>query len=97
MQQDGLHAAVDDLLDVFFLENHITVDDDLVTFDGHTFASVFIDEVLEVSMQHTGSEFAAQHALQACFRNLHFFSEVEDIEDVLVGFVADGTQQSGDR
>ena len=59
MEQDGLHAAVDDLLDVFILEDHVTVDDNLVTLDGNAFARIFVDEVFKIRMQHTGGKFTA--------------------------------------
>ena len=96
MEQDGLHATVNNLLDMFFLKGNITLDDDLVTFDGHALASVLVDEVFIVSMQYASGELATQHALQASFGNLHFFGEVKDIKDVLVTFVTNGTKQSRD-
>ena len=97
MEQNGLHAAVYDLLDMFILEDHVTVDDDLVTLDGNALAGILIDEILVVGMKHTSSQLAAKHTLQTRLRHLHLFGEVEDIEDVLVSFVTDGTQQGGDR
>ena len=58
---------------------------------------VLVDEILVVGVKYTSGQLAAKHALQTCLRHLHFLGEVENIEDVLVGFVADGTQQGGDR
>jgi len=96
VQKNRLHTTVDDPFDVVFLEHGVTFKDNDSTLNGGQLTGVLVGEILEVGFHHTGGKLTTQYALQAGLRNLHFLGEVEDVEDVLVGLIADGAQQGGD-
>ena len=96
VQDDGLRTGVDDELDVLLLEHRVAVEHELVPLDADHLTGVLVHEVLDPGLQHTGGQTAAQNALHPGLRNLHLLREVEDAQDVPVGFIADGTEQRGD-
>ena len=96
VEEDGLGAAFDDLVDVLLFEDGFTIDDDVVTLDGDDLSGILVDEVLDPGRKHTGGEFAAYGLFERSLRDLDLVGEVEDFEDLLVGLVTDGAQQRGD-
>ena len=95
MQQDGGHAAVDNVLDVVLVELCIALYDNLVTLDRYHFARVFIYEVLNPGLEYAGCEFASYMLTQVGLVDLDLVCQAKDIEDILVGLITDGAQQGG--
>ena len=96
VEDDVLGPRVDDELDVLLLQHGVTVEHELVPLDADHLAGVLVHEVLNPGLQHTGGQTAAEHTLHPGLRDLHLLREVEDAQDVTVGFIADGAQQRGD-
>ena len=96
MQQDGLGAALYDGVDVILRELDLTIDDDIVSLDGHNLARILVDEVLDPARQHTRRQLAAYGLLQVALGDLDLVGQIEYLEDLLVGLEAYGTQKSRD-
>ena len=96
MQEDRLGAAFEDLLHVLLLEDSLAVYDHVVTLDGNHLARILIHEVLDPGRKDACGEFAADGLLEIGLRDLHFVCQVENLEDLLVGLITDGTQQRSD-
>ena len=97
MEQDVGYAALEDHVDVLLFEYGLAVDNDVVALDRHDFARIFVDEVLDPGLQDAGGELAAQGLLEVGLVDLDFLGQAEDLDDVLVAFKSDGTQQRGHR
>ena len=96
MQEDRLGAAFEDLLHVLLLEDGLAVYDHVVTLDGNHLARILIHEVLDPGRKDACGEFTADGLLEIGLRDLHFVCQVENLEDLLVGLITDGTQQRSD-
>ena len=97
MKKDSFNTCVDDLLDVFAFQNGFPFDDHIVTFDGNHLTGILIHKIFKPGTDNPCSQFSAEDSFQSCFTDLHFFSEVKYFQDIAVGFITDGTQQSGYR
>ena len=97
MNKNGLCTALENIQQVLVGNLCLTLHDDLITLNGYNFAGILINEVLVPALQHTCCQLLAYHLLQGCLVNLHLLSEVEDLQDVLIGFEADGTKKSSNR
>ena len=93
MNEDGLRTALNNLFDMVGFENGFAVEDYLVTLDGNHFASVFVHEVFHPALQYASSQLTANGLLQVGLVHLELFSKVEDLQNLLVGFKTDGTEQ----
>ena len=96
MQEDRLGAAFEDLLHVLLLEDSLAVYDHVVTLDGNHLARILIHEVLDPGRKDACGKFAADGLLEVGLRDLYFVCQVENLEDLLVGLITDGTQQRSD-
>ena len=97
MHQDGLSATFKNLLHILFSNLSLAVEDNLVALNRYYFTGIFINKVLIPALQHTGSQFRTEIFLQIGLVNLHLLCQVENLENVLVGFETDGTEQGGNR
>ena len=97
LQEDALLIGFEDGLDGVVVEDLATVDDDLDTLNGGHLAGVLVDEVLELGLQHVVGELAALGGLEVRRGDLDLVSQVEDVDDILVGVVTDGPEQGGHR
>ena len=95
MKKDGAYARVENLLDVFLFENGLAVDHNLVAVDGDNLAGILVDEILHPCAEHACGELAAESLLEVGLVDLHLLGEVEDLDNVLIAFEADGAQKSG--
>ena len=96
LNQDRLDVEFLDFGEMIFGEFDIAFDDDLGTFHGDDFASVFIDEVFDPTIDDTSREALADEFFNIRFADFDFFGKVENVEDVFVGFVSDGAEQGSD-
>ena len=97
VEQDGFRTGLEDDIDDLRRELFLTLDNDLVTFDGRYLTGVLIDEVLDGRFHDVTREFTPHASLECLTVNLHFLSEVEAVEDVLIGLKTDGAEQGGNR
>ncbi len=74
-------------------EDRFAVHDHVVAFDVHDLARIFIHEVLVPGLQDAGGEFAADALLEVRLVDLDLLGQVEDVENRLVAFEADGPEQ----
>ena len=95
--EDGGDSRLEDVLHVGLVDDLLAVDDDFVTLDVDNLSGVLVDEVLVPGLENPGCELASDTFLQICLVDLDLFCKVEDVEDILVTLVADGSEQSGDR
>ena len=95
VEQDGVNARLENQVDAILVEFLLAVDDHLVALDGDHFAGVLVYEILHPGAEHTGSKLAAEGLLQVGLVDPDLLGQVEDVDDVLVGLKADGTQKSG--
>ena len=96
LNQDGLDVKFKDFVDMFLGELHIALNNHLGTLHRDYFAGILVNEVLGPRLHHTGGELFADDFLQTVASHFDFFSQSEDIKDVLVRLIADGAEQSGD-
>ena len=96
MQEDRLGAALENLVNMVLLEDRFAVHDDVVSFDGNHLARILVHEVLDPRREHPRSQLAAYGFLEVGLVDLHLVRQVEDLENLLVRLVTDGTQQRGD-
>ncbi|CDC97774.1 uncharacterized protein BN576_00509 [Alistipes sp. CAG:268] len=81
---------------MFLLEDRFAVHDDVVSFDGDHLARILVHEILDPGRKHACGQLAAHSLLEGGLRHLHLVGQVEDLENLLVRLVTDGTQQRGD-
>ncbi len=93
VQDDRLGAALEDLLHVLLLQDRLAVDQHLVPFDRDHLTGILVHEILHPALQHTGGELAAHGILQGGLGHLDLIGQAEDLQDLLVTFETDGTQQ----
>ena len=96
MQQNGLGAAFDDLVDVLLFQHGFAVHDHVIAFDRDHFARILVHEVLHPGREHAGRQLAAYGLPESRFGDLHLVREVENLENLLVGLIADRPQKRGD-
>ena len=97
VEEDGLRTRVEDILDVFFLEDGLTLDDRDVALDVDHLAGLFVDEVFVPGLEDAGRHLATDAFLQVFLGNFHLAGQAEDVEDVLVALETDGAQEGGYR
>ncbi len=97
VEDDRLRSRFHDLLDVLLFEDGLPVDHDLVPLDGDHFTRVFVHEILDPGAEHPCCQFAAEDLLEVRFVDLHLFGKAEDVEDVLIAFIADRPEERGHR
>ena len=95
MQEDGLRARVENLLDVVFGKLCLAVDDHLGAVEAHHLAGVLVNEVLNPCLDETGGKLAAHCLLEVLLGDLYLLGQTEDFYNVLVAFQTDGSQQRG--
>ena len=97
MNEDILNTRFQNQIDMFRFDNRFTIDYDLVTFNRNNFTSIFINEILSPSLQHTSCQLTTDNFLQVGFINLNVFSQIKDFEDVFIIFKAYSSQQCSYR
>ena len=97
MHKNGRDATVHDRIKVVFGDLCLTLEHHLVTLSGNDLTGILIDKVLCPCSQHTGSKLTADQLRLVLFRNLHLLSEIENLKNVFITFVTDGTQKSRNR
>ncbi len=97
MNKNRSHTRLQNLGNVFLLNHRVAVDNHLITLDRNHFAGVFVNEVLVPRAQHAGSKLAAHCLLEVGLVHLEFLGQAEDLDDIIVSFQSDGTQQRGHR
>ena len=97
VEEHSLDVGIRDHLNMLFVEHRLAVNDDLGTFDVHHLTSLIVHEVLIPGFGDGSGEFFSQIFLQVSFGGLDLVSNVENAQDVLVGLITDGAQQSGNR
>ena len=95
VEKDCLDAALEDSRNIFFGDDGLTVDDNVVALDRHNLAGVFVGEVLDPRFQHTGGKLAPHCFLEVGGGHLDVFGQTEDLDDVLVALESDSAQKSG--
>ena len=95
VEQHSRNAAVENFSNVFFCNFRFALHNHLVALDRYNFARILVNEVFVPTFQHTGGQAFAKSLLHVLLVHLNLFGQVEDLQDVAVVFVADGTQQRG--
>ncbi len=97
MEQHGLDVRIGNHVDVLFLEDGFTIDDHFRTFDVGHLARLIVNKVLVPRLDDISGKFLADEFFQVRLRGLHLLGDVEDGKNVLVGLIADGAEERGDR
>ena len=92
MNENALRSAFDNLLDMVLLKNGLALKHHLVALDRYYFTGIFINEVFHPALQYTCGKATAKHLFQAGLVHLDLLGEVEDLENVFVGFVTNRAQ-----
>ena len=93
MYKNRRDTAVDDRLEVIISDLSLTLEHHLVTLSSNDLTGVLINEVLSPCSQHTCGELTTDQLRLVLLRYLHLLCEVEDLKNVLITFVTDGTQK----
>ena len=96
VEENGGSAALDDLEDVVFVENSFTFEENLAAFDRGHFTCCLVDEVFRTGFGDATGQFATDGLFEVGLVDLHFFGQTEKLENILIAFVTDGTEQGGD-
>ena len=97
MEKHSRSTTFEDFFYIFLSKFSLTLHDYLVTLDRYNFTSILIHEVLIPALQNTSSKSLADSSLHVLLVHLHFLSEVEDLKDILILLITDGTEQSSYR
>ena len=97
MEKHSRSTTFEDFLYIFLSKFSLTLHDYLVTLDRYNFTCILIHEVLIPAFQYTSSKSLADSSLHVLLIYLHFLSEVEDLKDILILLITDGTEQSSNR
>ena len=93
VQQDGLHARVENLINEFLLDNGVAVNNDSITLDRYNLTGVLVNEVLVPRLEHTGGKLAAYCLLEVGLVHLNLFGQPEYLDDVVIGLQTYRAQQ----
>ena len=93
MNQDILDTRIDNLIDMFFLNDSLTVDNYLITLDRNNLTGIFINEIFNPSFQYTCSQLAAYYLLKICLIHLNIFCQVKNLKNIFIIFEAYRSQQ----
>ena len=93
MHKNRLSSTLHDIHDVVLSNLGLTVHDHLITLDRNNLTGILIHEIFVPALQHTCSQLTSNHLLEVGLVNLHLLSEVEYLQDVLIGLKTNGTQQ----
>ena len=97
MQKHRSSTTLYNLLNVVGSKLSLTFHDHLVTLDRYNFTCILIYEVLIPALQDTSSQLATDSSLHILLVHLHLFSEIEDLENILILLITDGTEQGSNR
>ena len=97
MQQNRLCTRIDDRINMFIFQNSFPIHNDFVPFDRNHLSGVFIHEIFHPGLQYTRSQPTANDFFQSRFGNIYFIRQIEYLQDILICFKADSTQQSSYR
>ena len=93
MQKDCRGTAVKNFINIFLSDFCFTFHHNIVTLNGNNLTGIFVNEILVPTLQYTGCKFAAYGFLHILLVHLHLLGKTEYLKNILVGLVADGTQQ----
>ena len=93
VEQDVLHAGFEDGIDMLLLKYGLTVDNHVVALYRHYLAGVLINEVLNPCAQHARRKLAPYGFLKVGLVDLDFLGKSEYLDDILIAFQTDGSQQ----
>ena len=97
VEENGGSAALDDLEDIVFVENSFTFEENLAAFDLRSLLPVASSTKSSVrDLVNATGQFATDGLFEVGLVDLHFFGQTEKLENILIAFVTDGTEQGGD-
>ncbi len=95
MEQNRLGVGFQNALHQFGCKFRLTLNDDLVTFNGHHLTGILVHEILRPRVE----DIACQRSANAVFKILagafHLLRQSEAVKDILVRLITYGTQQGG--
>ena len=91
VNKDVLNARVNYFIYMFRFDYCFTVDNDFITFNRNNFTGIFINEIFNPGFQDTRSQFTTYYLLEISLINLHIFSQVKNLKNVLVVLKADSS------
>ncbi len=97
MQQDGFGTGLQDDVDDLRSNLLLTLHHNLVTLDGRHLTGILVHEILDGRFHYITCQLAAHASLQRLAVDLHLLSQVEAVEDVLVGLETDSAEKRGHR
>ena len=97
VKKNSRRTRIEDLLDMLFFQNSITIQNDLVPLDRYYLTSIFINEIFVPGLQDTGSQFASHEFLKSCLGSLDLFGQVENLEDIFITLKSDGSEKGSYR
>ena len=92
MQQDSAVAAVENILNVLFRNLGFTLQHHLMALKRYHLTRILIGKVLIPALQYTGGERTAYAVFEILTVDLHFLGEVENLKNVLISLISDGTE-----
>ena len=97
MYKNSRDATVYDRIEIIFCDLSLTLKHHLVALSGNDLTGILIYEVLCPCSQYTGSKLTSDQHRLVFRRNLHLLSKVEDLKNVFIAFVTNGTQEGCNR
>ncbi len=97
LQENGLGVGVQNAGDGVLIQDVAAVDDGAGTLDGDDLAGVLILKVFRPGLEDLGGELATLVGLQGLLGGGNLVGQTENVDDVLVRVVSDGTEQRRDR
>ena len=97
VQKNSLHISFQYLIYVIFFQNSITVQDNLISFNRYYFASILIHKILMPCIQYSRRQFTAQYFFQAGIGNLNLFRKVKYLQNILIPFKTNSSEQGSNR
>ena len=90
----GRILEIKDRLDILLCKLFISIDHYIVALHGDYFTRFLIHEILDPRIQDTCCYLTTDIFLQVGLIHLHLLGDTEETQNILIGLVADGSQQS---
>ncbi len=94
VEEDSLYTSFHNLINVLIFDNGLAVENDLVSFERYNFCGIFVNKVLNPSLQHSCGKASSNDLLQSGLGNLYFVCQIKDFKNILIVFETNSPQQS---
>ena len=97
MNQDRINAVFQNIVNTLFGQFGFALQKNLITLNGYNFTGIFVYEIFNPTLQHTGSQTLSLVLHQVLTGGNNFLCKTENLKNLFICLVANSTKQSGYR